>query len=303
MNVLDGKVVSQRLQDQLKEEIDQLKAKTGKVPGLTVVLVGDHPASRIYVKSKEKLALKLGINSKIIRLDQGVSKAELIGVIQQINDDENVHAALVQLPLPDQFDDWEILDHLSPLKDVDRFHPQNLGMLLLNRTDIYPCTPFGILKALDYYNIDVTGMDAVVIGRSFIVGKPIAGLLTNRNATVTICHSRTKDLAHFTKNADLVVAAIGRPGFITPDMIKEDAILIDVGINRLDKREDVLKYCSESQIRKFEKKGYGITGDIHIDAFKKSSWYTPVPGGIGRLTVSLLMHNTLQLYKEQLRVR
>lgn len=299
-NILDGKLVSQEMHDQLKEEVTRLKEKTGKTPGLTVVLAGENPASKIYVKTKDKVAHKLGIKSEVIRLDKDVSKETLVNTIEQVNNDDSVHATLVQLPLPDQFDDWEILDLLDPAKDVDRFHPTNLGMLLLKRTDIFPCTPSGCLKLLDYYNIDVTGMNAVVVGRSFIVGKPIAGMLTNRNATVTICHSRTKNIGDLIRNADLVVAAIGKAGFITADMVKEGAVLIDVGINYLEKEEEVMEYCTEAQIKKFRKKGYGITGDIHIKAFEKSSWYTPVPGGIGAMTVAMLMQNTLQLFKQQM---
>ncbi len=299
MKILDGTKVSEEIQEQLKEELFVLKEKTGKVPGLRVILVGDNPASQIYVRSKDKVATKMGINSSIIRLDKEISKEKLIGEIKRLNEDDNVHAGLIQLPLPDQFDDWEILDYLSPKKDVDRFLPQNLGMLLLKRTHIFPCTPFGILKILDYYNIDVTGMNAVVVGRSYIVGKPVAALLTNRNATVTICHTRTRDLAGHIKNADLVVAAIGKPGVITADMVKKGAILIDVGSNYLEKKEDVLEYCNESQIKKYEKKGYGITGDIHKKAFEKAAWYTPVPGGVGPMTVTMLMHNTIELFKQQ----
>jgi methylenetetrahydrofolate dehydrogenase (NADP+)/methenyltetrahydrofolate cyclohydrolase len=299
MKILDGKKVSQEIQEQLIKELVPLKEKTGKVPGLRVILVGDNPASRIYVRAKDKLAVKMGINSSIIRLDKEIPKEKLIEEIKRLNEDDNVHAGLIQLPLPDQFDDWEILDYLSPGKDVDRFLPRNLGMLLLKRTHIFPCTPFGILKILDYYNIDVTGMNAVVVGRSYIVGKPLAALLTNRNATVTICHTRTKDLAGHIKNADLVVAATGKPGTITAGMVKNEAILIDVGSNYLEKKEDVLEYCNESQIKKFEKKGYGITGDIHKKAFEKAAWYTPVPGGVGPMTVTMLMHNTIELFKQQ----
>ncbi len=298
MNILDGKLVADKIQDELKGDVARLTEKTGVTPGLTVLIVGEDPASKIYVKSKDKAAHKLGIKSNIIRLDKDISREDLIGEIHKLNVDDSVHAVLVQLPLPDQFDEWEILDHLDPAKDVDRFHPQNLGMLMLKRTEIFPCTPFGALKILDHYNIDVSGMNAVVVGRSYIVGKPIAGMLTNRNATVTICHSRTKDLAAHVRNADLVVAAIGKPGFITPDMIKEGAVLIDVGINRLDKKEEVDEYCLASQVKRFEKKGYGITGDIHIKAFEKSSFYTPVPGGIGPMTVTMLMYNTLELFKQ-----
>ena len=297
MKILDGKKISLEIQEQLKEELVFLKVKTGKVPGLRVILVGLDPASKIYVRTKDKVATRLGINSDIIRLDKEIRKEKLIGEIKRLNEDNNFHAGLIQLPLPDRFDDWEILDYLSPEKDVDRFLPRNLGMLLLKRTHIFPCTPFGILKILDYYNIDVTGMNAVVVGRSYIVGKPVAGLLTNRNATVTICHSRTKNLADHTKNAD-----IGKPGFITAEMVKKGAILIDVGTNYLEKKEDVLEYCTESQVKKFEKKGYGITGDIHKKAFEKAAWYTPVPGGIGPMTVTMLMHNTIELFKQQHRI-
>ena len=230
-------------------------------------------------------------NSKGIRIPSPIL-SEL-----DLNENDKVDGILVQLPLPDKFETWEILDHMDPEKDVDRFHPLNLGMILLNRATIFPCTPAGIMKMLDYYDINVKGMNAVVVGRSFIVGKPIANMLTNRHATVTICHTRTRDLSFHLKNADLIVAAAGSAGFITEDMVKNDAVLIDVGMNRIDKKEDVLEYCSEAQIKRFEKKGYGLTGDIHIKAFQKSSFYTPVPGGVGLMTVAMLMYNTLQLYK------
>ncbi len=299
MQKLDGKEVSAKIQEEIKKEIEDLKRKTGKVPGLTVVRVGEDPASKIYVRSKDKMAAKLGVHSQVIEFAEDISREKLIRTIRELNEDDNVDAVLVQTPLPEKFDTWEVLDTLSPDKDADRFHPLNLGMVLLNRTNIFPCTPAGILEILDYYRIDVTGMDAVVIGRSFIVGKPAAGMLTNRNATVTICHSRTKDLPGIIKRADLVVAAVGKPGLITADMVKEGAILVDVGINRLDKEEDVVKYCSDIQQKKFVKKGYGICGDIHKDAYEKSSYYTPVPGGVGLMTVAMLMYNTLQLFKNR----
>lgn len=297
---LDGKEVSEKIQEEVKEEIEGLKKKTGKVPGLTVVIVGEDPASKIYVKSKDKMAAKLGVRSQVLEFAADVSQEKLIRTIKELNEDENVDGVLVQTPLPEKFNTWEVLDTLNPRKDADRFHPVNLGMVLLNRTDIFPCTPAGILKILDHYEVDVTGMDAVVVGRSFIVGKPIASMLTNRNATVTVCHSRTKDLPGIIKRADLVVAAIGRPGYITADMVKTGAILIDVGINRLDKEEDVKKYCSEVQQKKFVTKGYGICGDIHKNAYEKSSYYTPVPGGVGLMTVAMLMYNTLQLFKARI---
>jgi len=299
MQKLDGKEVSLRIQEEIKKEIESLKRKTDQVPGLTVVRVGEDPASKIYVRSKDKMAAKLGVHSQVIEFAEDVSREKLIRTIRELNEDDNVDAVLVQTPLPEKFDTWEVLDTLRPDKDADRFHPLNLGMVLLNRANIYPCTPAGILKILDHYRVDVSGMDAVVIGRSFIVGKPAASMLTNRNATVTICHSRTKDLPGIIKRADLIVAAVGKPGIITADMVKDGAILVDVGINRLDKKEDVIKYCSDIQQKKFVKKGYGICGDIHKDAFEKSSYYTPVPGGVGLMTVAMLMYNTLQLFKNR----
>lgn len=296
---LDGKEVSLSIQEEIKKEIETLKQKTGKVPGLTVIRVGEDPASKIYVKSKDKMAARLGVRSQVLVYDENISQEELIRKIEELNEDDEVDGVLVQTPLPKKFNTWEVLDTLSPGKDADRFHPVNLGMVMLNRTNIFPCTPAGILKMLDYYKIDVTGMDAVVIGRSFIVGKPIASMLTNRHATVTVCHTRTKDLAGIVGRSDLVIAAVGRPGLVTADMVKEGAVLIDVGINRLDKEEDVKAYCSEIQQKKFAKKGYGICGDIHINAYEKSSYYTPVPGGVGLMTVAMLMHNTLQLFKSR----
>ncbi|MFC2155611.1 bifunctional 5,10-methylenetetrahydrofolate dehydrogenase/5,10-methenyltetrahydrofolate cyclohydrolase [Acidobacteriota bacterium] len=299
MQKLDGREVSARIQEKIKKEIEDLKRETGKVPGLTVVRVGEDPASKIYVRTKDKMAARLGVHSQLVEFAEDVSREKLMRTIGELNEDDNVDGVLVQTPLPEKFDTWEILDTLSPEKDADRFHPLNLGMVLLNRANIFPCTPSGILEILDHYQVDVTGMDAVVIGRSFIVGKPVANMLTNRNATVTICHSRTKGLPGIISRADLVVAAVGKPGIITADMVKEGAILVDVGINRLDTEADVMKYCSDIQQKKFVKKGYGICGDIHKDAYEKSSYYTPVPGGVGLMTVAMLMYNTLQLFKNR----
>ncbi len=300
MTILDGKILADLVQQRVQQEVEELKIRTGKVPGLTVVIAGNDPASQIYVRGKNKTAEKLGIESRVLELDASVSSSELLDTISRLNMDGDVHGILVQMPLPDHLDEWEILDHIDPAKDVDRFHPVNLGMLTLQRTDIYPCTPAGILETLDHYKIDLSGTHAVVLGRSFIVGKPMAAMLTNRNATVTLCHSRTRDLPSILKQADIIVAAIGKPGFVTADMVKDGVVLVDVGINRLDKKEDVLALCDESQIKKFEKKGYGITGDIHKETFAKSSYYTPVPGGIGAMTVAMLMQNTLRLFKKQL---
>ncbi len=299
MMKLDGKVVSEHIQETIKTKIDKLEKIAGRPPGLSVIIVGDDPASQIYVKSKEKMAAKLGINSQLLRFPGDVSQEKLIATIQNLNNDESIDAILVQTPLPPKFDTWTVLDQVSPGKDADGFHPVNLGKILLGRTDIFPCTPAGILQILDYYHIDLKGLDAVVIGRSFIVGKPMAAMLTNRHATVTVCHSRTKDLPGIIRKSDLVVAAVGQPGLVTADMVRAGSILVDVGINRLDKEEDVKKFCTLSQQKRFLKKGYGLCGDIHPDAFEKSAYYTPVPGGVGVMTVAMLMHNTLQLFSEK----
>lgn len=298
MTELDGKRVSEKVRQDIKEEIAFIKEKTGKTPGLAVIIVGDDPAAKIYVGSKDKAAAELGVRSYVLEFSREVPQEEIIRKINELNEDREVHGVLVQTPLPPEFDAWKVLDTLDPAKDVDCFHPVNLGRVLLGRSRIFPCTPAGIIKILDHYGIDVAGMNAAVIGRSFIVGKPLAAMLTNRNATVTICHSQTKDLPAVVKQADLVVAAVGSPGFVTPAMVRDKAILVDVGINRLDKEENVLQYCSENERKKFFKRGYGICGDIHKDAYGKSSYYTPVPGGVGVMTVTMLMYNTLHLFKE-----
>jgi len=300
MEPLDGKGLAQEIQARLKDEILDLKARTGRVPGLAVVLVGADPASRTYVKSKEKAAAELGIFSRVVRLGTDAGREELIARIQELNRAKEVSGVLVQLPLPKKFPVWDILDHLDPAKDVDCFHPFNLGMVLLNRAHLFPCTPAGVMALIDHYKLDVTGMNALVVGRSFIVGKPLFTMLSNRDATVTLCHSKTRDLGSLVKRADLVVAAVGRPAVITADMIKDGAIVIDVGTNYLDKRDEVRQYCDESQQEKFEKKGYAYAGDIHYPAYDKASFYTPVPGGVGPMTVAMLMQNTVELFKKGL---
>lgn len=297
--LLDGRLVASDIQDRIKKEIEVLKEKTGEIPGLSVIIVGDDPASKTYVNSKSKKASKLGIRSEVIEFASDVYKDTIINKIRELNENNLVDAILVQLPLPSNYNKWEVLDHLRPEKDVDCFHPLNLGMVFLNRADIFPCTPSGVLKILDFYKIDISGKQVVVIGRSLIVGKPMAAMLTNRNATVTVCHSKTKDLSGILQQADMIVSAIGNPGFVTEQMIKEKVILVDVGMNYLKREEDVIKYCIESQQKKFAKKGYAITGDISIYAYKKSSYYTPVPGGVGPMTVTMLIYNTLRLFKKR----
>jgi methylenetetrahydrofolate dehydrogenase (NADP+)/methenyltetrahydrofolate cyclohydrolase len=297
MAILDGKLVAEKIQNEVRAEIELLKNEKGVTPALTVIMVGDDPASHSYVNSKSRLAEKLGIRSELVKLPGKTTAEEIVGVIEAKNADPLTHAILLQMPLPAHLDSWKILDHIQPEKDVDSFHPLNQGLILQNRGRIFPCTPLGVMKLLEHFQIDPVGLNAVVVGRSFLVGKPMAAMLTNRNATVTVCHSRTVGLTDILREADLLVAAIGKPAFITADMVKPGAILIDVGINHINKEEDFNKFCPRSQYEAFKKKGYVIIGDIHYQAFAKAAHYSPVPGGVGPLTVTMLMHNTVELCK------
>jgi methylenetetrahydrofolate dehydrogenase (NADP+)/methenyltetrahydrofolate cyclohydrolase len=295
MAVLEGKLVAEKIQGDLLLEIERLKKEYDIVPGLTVIMAGDDPASHAYVNSKTKLAEKLGIRSQQVKLAEDTTTEDVNQAIMAANADQQVHAVLVQMPLPRHLESWKILDRILPGKDADCFHPYNQGLIMQNRDCLFPCTPAGILEILDHYKIDVSGLKIAVVGRSFLVGKPMAVMLSNRNATVTLCHSRTANLEKITSDADLVVAAVGRPGFIKADMVKPGVILIDVGINHINSEDDFASCCQPSQYEGFKKKGYAITGDIHYQAYAKSSCYTPVPGGVGPLTVTMLMHNTVEL--------
>ncbi len=297
MAVLEGRLVAEKIQEEIRLEIERLKSERGVVPGLAVIMAGDDPASRSYVSSKSRLAEKLGIRSELVKFSAGVTAAEIARVIAERNADPQTHAILVQMPLPRPIDPWQVIDCIDPEKDVDAFHPYNQGLILQNRGRIFPCTPLGILRILDHYSIDPAGMNAVVVGRSFLVGKPMAAMLTNRHATVALCHSRTQGLPAILREAGLVVAALGKPGFITVDMVKPGAVLVDVGIHHIEKEADFEKFCPRSLHDAFKKKGSVITGDIHFQAFAKAAHYTPVPGGVGPLTVTMLMHNTVELCK------
>jgi methylenetetrahydrofolate dehydrogenase (NADP+)/methenyltetrahydrofolate cyclohydrolase len=303
MAILDGKVVAEKVQHEVGLEVERLKSERGVVPGLAVILAGDDPASRSYVSSKNKLAAKLGIRSELVEFPADVPAAEIARAVEARNADPAVHAILVQMPLPRHLDPWGVIDRIAPAKDVDAFHPVNQGRILQNRGLIFPCTPLGIMRILDHYGIDPAGLGAAVVGRSFLVGKPMAAMLANRNATVTLCHSRTVGLAGILREADLVVAAVGKPGFITADMVKPGAVLVDVGINHIGKEEDFERFCPRSQHEAFQKKGYVIIGDIHYQACAKAAHYTPVPGGVGQLTVAMLMHNTVELCKRSLSLK
>lgn len=276
--IIDGKKVSQDTRAEIAEGVEDLKTETGIVPGLAAVLIGDDPASQIYVRNKRKACENVGIYSEEHNLPSKTTEEELLELVNKLNNDDKIHGILVQLPLPDQINETNILSAVSPLKDVDGFHPENVGRLVEGNPRFTSCTPFGIIKMLDYYNIEIKGKEAVIVGRSNIVGKPVSLLLLHRHATVTICHSRTRDLEEVTRRADILVAAIGRANFITEDMVNEGVVVIDVGINRNEEGK--------------------LTGDVDFEKVKeKASFITPVPGGVGPMTITMLLWNTLESAK------
>lgn len=271
--LLDGKAMSAELREELALRVQRLKGK-GVTPGLAVILVGDDPASQIYVKNKELGCQQVGIHSVTIRLPETASQAELEAQIDKLNADASIHGILVQLPLPQGLDEAAALARILPEKDVDGFHLLNAGKLFTGQQGVVACTPKGAMEMLHRTGIDLSGKEAVVVGRSNIVGKPMAMLLLQENATVTICHSRTANLAEHTRRADVLVAAVGKPRFITADMVKPGAVVIDVGINRVDGK---------------------VVGDVDFDAVREvASWITPVPGGVGRMTITMLLANTIE---------
>jgi len=279
--ILNGRTVSTSLLEDLKQDVEQLNAQ-GIRPKLVVIVVGENPASAVYVRHKQKACEKVGMISEKHDFPDTMSQKELLAHIEKLNQDPSVNGMIVQLPLPEHIDGDEVIKAIDPSKDVDGFHAVNMGKTMIGRNfeDLPPCTPKGITKILEYYDIDPSGMDAVVIGRSNIVGKPISMMLVNRNATVTTCHSRTKDLLAHTKKADLLVVAIGRPKFVTADMVKEGAVIIDVGINRLPDGS--------------------LCGDVDYDEVEKiASAITPVPKGVGPMTVACLLENTVLATKAQ----
>ncbi len=283
-DIIDGNVVSKEIRKSLTEKTALLKEQRGIVPGLAVILVGDNPASQSYVRSKHRACRNIGILTKDFTYPADVSEETVLTTITALNQDDEIHGILVQLPLPGHIDEQKVLLHISPEKDVDGFHPQSIGKLVIGLDTFFPCTPYGILKLLEYSNIETRGKDVCVVGRSNIVGKPIANLLMRKDphadATVTVCHSRTTDMKRHTREADILIAAIGRPNYITADMVKEGAVVIDVGINRVEDPE--------------AEKGYRLVGDVDFtEVEKKASAITPVPGGVGPMTITMLMYNTL----------
>ncbi len=274
--IIDGKKIAAEIRKELAEEVAALR-KDDKVPGLAVVLVGEDPASQTYVRMKEKACQEVGLHSEVHRLDESTTQEELLDLIQNLNNDDAIHGILVQLPLPDHIDERIAIENISPDKDVDGFHPQNVGDLLTGSPRFVPCTPKGVMVLLERSGVELKGKRAVVVGRSNIVGKPVFHLLLDQHATVTVCHSRTQDLAGEVRRADVVVVAAGRPEMVTGDMIGEGAVVIDVGVNRV---ED------------------GLVGDVEFEtAREKASAITPVPGGVGPMTIAMLIQNTVEACK------
>ena len=279
MHLLNGKELAQKLQQEMTQEVTELKEK-GLQPGLAVILVGEDPASQVYVRNKERAANNIGMYSVVYRLPEITSEADLIAKIEELNHDDKVHGILVQLPLPKHINEDLVLDTIDPAKDVDGFHPMNLGNLFAGKPTMIPCTPAGIMELIKLSGLDLAGKNAVIIGRSNIVGKPMAHLLLQANATVTICHSKTKDLPKVAKQADVLVVAIGRANFVTADFVKEGAVVIDVGINRDENNK--------------------LTGDVKFDEVAPlTSYITPVPGGVGPMTITMLMRQTIDAAKRK----
>lgn len=273
--LIDGKALSQKMQAELGRKVERLKEQHGIIPGLAVILVGDNPASQVYVRNKERSALEAGFKSETLRLSESISQEELIDIIHQYNEDKSIHGILVQLPLPQHINDKKIILAIDPKKDVDGFHPMNTGHLWSGRPMMVPCTPAGIMEMFREYHVDLEGKHAVIIGRSNIVGKPMAQLLLDKNATVTLTHSRTRNLSEVTKEADILIVAIGQGHFVTKDFVKEGAVVIDVGMNRDENGK--------------------LIGDVVFEQVAEvASMITPVPGGVGPMTITMILEQTYQ---------
>lgn len=273
--LIDGKALSQKMQAELGRKVERLKEQHGIIPGLAVILVGDNPASQVYVRNKERSALEAGFKSETLRLSESISQEELIDIIHQYNEAKSIHGILVQLPLPQHINDKKIILAIDPKKDVDGFHPMNTGHLWSGRPMMVPCTPAGIMEMFREYHVDLEGKHAVIIGRSNIVGKPMAQLLLDKNATVTLTHSRTRNLSEVTKEADILIVAIGQGHFVTKDFVKEGAVVIDVGMNRDENGK--------------------LIGDVVFEQVAEvASMITPVPGGVGPMTITMLLEQTYQ---------
>ncbi len=291
---LDGRATAETIREEIRTDVERLVAR-GATPGLGVVLVGDHPASAVYVRSKTAACDALGMHHETRHLPATATTDEVLDAVGEFNRRGDVHGILVQLPLPPQVDAIRVLDAVDPAKDVDGFHPDNVGRLVQKRPRFVPCTPAGIMELLARYEIDVSGRRAVVIGRSDIVGKPMALLLMHAHATVTVCHSRTADLAGVAREADVLVAAIGRAGLVRADFVKPGAVVVDVGMNRIEEPAEARDLLPPSRLAGFEKRGYALVGDVHAPSVEPiAGALTPVPGGVGPLTIALLLKNTVR---------
>ena len=278
MELIDGKKLAKKIREKLKTSCEELKEK-GINPKLAVIMVGDDKASQVYVKNKSKVCDEIGIEFEEFILDKDIKQKELIKLIEKLNQDDNIHGILLQSPIPEHLDINEAFKTINPKKDVDGFNPVNIGKLCLNQDTFVSCTPFGIMKMLEAYNIKLEGRNVVILGRSNIVGKPLIQCCLNKNATVTVCHSKTRDIKKYTKEADVVMVAVGKAKFLTEDMIKDDAVVIDVGINRNDDGK--------------------IIGDVDFEnVSQKASYITPVPGGVGPMTIAMLMNNVIKAAEE-----
>jgi len=288
MQIIDGKKTAAEIREELREEISQLIAQGKKIPGLVAILVGEDPASQIYVKSKGRACEEIGMRSKTELLPSDISELELLKIIDRYNNDSDFHGILVQLPLPVHINEDKIIEAINPEKDVDGFHPVNVGRLVIGKDSLRSCTPAGIQELFKRYKIETKGKHVVIVGRSNIVGKPIANIMVQKeefaNSIITVCHSAAEDLSYYTKQADILIAAIGKAEFITADMVKDGVVVVDVGINRV---KDATK-----------KKGYRVVGDVKFDdVSQKCSYITPVPGGVGPMTIAMLLKNTYKAYK------
>ena len=278
--IISGKECSAKVRSQIAEEVAEFERERGYVPGLTVIIVGENPASQVYVRNKKKACIDVGMNSEVIELPESTTETELLTYIEKLNNDKSVHGILVQLPLPSHINEESVINAISPEKDVDAFHPVNVGKVMTGNFSFVPCTPAGVMEMLKFKNIEIAGKHCVIIGRSNIVGKPQAMLMLKENATVTVCHSRTKDLENITRQADILVAAVGKANFVRADMVGEGAVVVDVGINRLSDGS--------------------LCGDVDFASVEPiASYITPVPGGVGPMTITMLLKNTLTAAVDQ----
>ncbi|HEX4134734.1 MAG TPA: bifunctional methylenetetrahydrofolate dehydrogenase/methenyltetrahydrofolate cyclohydrolase FolD [Bryobacteraceae bacterium] len=293
--ILDGNHVRDQIKAECRPRVERVVAHAGRAPGLAVVLVGNNPASEVYVRNKTKTATDLGIHAETITPSASMTTEQLLDLVKELNSRPEIDGILVQLPLPNHIDSQRVLLAVSPEKDVDGFHPCNVGLLSTGRPGLRPCTPAGVIQILKRYELPIAGRNAVVVGRSDIVGKPMAMLLLQENATVTVCHSRTRDLPAVCRSADILVAAIGRAAMVTADYMKPGAVVIDVGMNKVETRAEAERIFDAAKLADFDRRGSLLVGDVHPgDMARQSSAYTPVPGGVGPLTIAMLMRNTIE---------